>query len=69
MDHLSLVTLPKPLRKRRPLLVRLLALFVRWHSRAQGRRQLQQLDGRALADLGLNPADQYREGGKPFWRE
>ncbi|GAC1035573.1 hypothetical protein thsps117_03300 [Pseudomonas sp. No.117] len=69
MDHLSLVTLPKPLRKRHSLLVRLLALLVRWHLRARGRRQLQQLDGRALADLGLNQADQYREGSKPFWRE
>lgn len=44
-------------------------LLVRWRSRGQSRRQLQQLDSRALADLGLNLADQYREGGKPFWRE
>lgn len=47
----------------------LFALLLRWRSRALGRRQLQQLDGRALGDLGLNRADQYREGGKPFWRE
>ncbi|MDR6180527.1 uncharacterized protein YjiS (DUF1127 family) [Pseudomonas sp. SORGH_AS 211] len=46
----------------------LFALLVRWRVRAQGRRQLQQLDGRALGDLGLNLADQQREGGKPFWR-
>ncbi|WP_132832711.1 DUF1127 domain-containing protein [Pseudomonas sp. JUb52] len=45
------------------------ALLVRWRLRALGRRQLQQLDGRALGDLGLNLADQRREGGKPFWRE
>ncbi|MBA1180090.1 DUF1127 domain-containing protein [Pseudomonas psychrotolerans] len=47
----------------------LFALLVRWRLRALGRRQLQQLDGRALGDLGLNLADQQREGGKPFWRE
>ena len=69
MDHLSLSSLPTDLRKGRRVFARLLALLVRWHSRARGRRQLQQLDGRALADLGLNQADQYREGGKPFWRE
>ena len=48
---------------------RLLDLLVRWRLRALGRRQLQQLDSRALGDLGLNLADQRREGGKPFWRE
>lgn len=47
----------------------LFALLVRWRLSALGRRQLQQLDGRALDDLGLNLADQQREGGKPFWRE
>ena len=47
----------------------LLELLVHWRLRALGRRQLQQLDSRALGDLGLNLADQQREGGKPFWRE
>lgn len=47
----------------------LFELLVRWRSRALNRRQLQQLDGRALADLGLTLADQYQEGGKPCWRE
>lgn len=47
----------------------LFALLVRWRLRALGRRQLQQLDGRALGDLGLNLADQRREGDKPFWRK
>ncbi|KUM39455.1 DUF1127 domain-containing protein [Pseudomonas sp. EpS/L25] len=47
----------------------LLALLAAWQRRCATRRQLQRLDGRALADLGLNLADQYHEGGKPFWRE
>nr|WP_295514595.1 DUF1127 domain-containing protein [uncultured Pseudomonas sp.] len=48
---------------------RLLAVLAAWQRRYASRRQLQRLDGRALADLGLNLADQYHEGGKPFWRE
>lgn len=69
MDRLSLSTPPVGLRSRRLGLGRLLELFARWRHRMLSRRQLQQLDGRALADLGLNQADQYREGDKPFWRE
>ena len=46
----------------------LLRLFILWHQRAVTRRQLQQLDARALADLGLNQVDQYREGSKGFWQ-
>jgi uncharacterized protein YjiS (DUF1127 family) len=48
---------------------RLLQLFARWRRRSIGRRQLQRLDPRALGDLGLNLADQYREGSKSFWQE
>ncbi|MEH3021641.1 MAG: DUF1127 domain-containing protein [Pseudomonas oryzihabitans] len=48
---------------------RLLALLASWQRRCATRRQLQRLDERALADLGLNLADQCHEGGKPFWRE
>ncbi|KTT56074.1 hypothetical protein NS337_04835 [Pseudomonas oryzihabitans] len=69
MDRLSpdsaIASMISPRRRCRALF----ALLVRWRLRALGRRQLQQLDGRALGDLGLNLADQQREGGKPFWRE
>jgi uncharacterized protein YjiS (DUF1127 family) len=41
-----------------------------WHNleRARTRRLLAQLDGRALADLGLSHADRLNELDKPFWR-
>ena len=69
MDRLFSSTSPASIATRRCGLGRLLDLLARWRWRALGRRQLQQLDSRALGDLGLNLADQYREGGKPFWRE
>ncbi|MDR6234554.1 DUF1127 domain-containing protein [Pseudomonas oryzihabitans] len=69
MDRLSSSTPFTGLRTCRLGLARLLGLLARWRHRMVSRRQLQQLDSRALADLGLNQADQYREGDKPFWRE
>ncbi|MDR6228284.1 uncharacterized protein YjiS (DUF1127 family) [Pseudomonas sp. SORGH_AS199] len=69
MDSRSLLTSPTESSGFRCRFHPLLALLVRWHWRLVTRRQLQRLDARALADLGLNLADQYREGGKPFWRE
>lgn len=69
MDSRSLLTSPTESSGVRRRFHPLLALLVRWHRRLVTRRQLQRLDARALADLGLNLADQYREGGKPFWRE
>lgn len=69
MDRL-LPTLTSVRSRAYPLGVRpLIRLFILWYQRAVTRRRLQQLDARALADLGLNQVDQYREGGKPFWRE
>ena len=69
MDRLSPDRAIAPLISPRRGCRALFALLVRWRLRALGRRQLQQLDGRALGDLGLNLADQRREGDKPFWRE
>jgi len=69
MDSLPLVTPTTQTPSRRLRLRRLVALLALWRQRRASRRLLQQLDGRALADLGLNLADQYREGGKPFWRK
>lgn len=69
MDSLPLATSSARSPERRCGLRRLLAVLAGWQRRYASRRQLQRLDGRALADLGLNLADQYHEGGKPFWRE
>ncbi|KTT04768.1 hypothetical protein NS376_03370 [Pseudomonas oryzihabitans] len=69
MDRLSSSPSLVRLSTRRLGLGRLLGLLARWRHRMVSRRQLQQLDSQALADLGLNQADQSREGDKPFWRE
>lgn len=69
MDRLSPDSAIAPLISSRRGCRALFALLVRWRLRALGRRQLPQLDSRALGDLGLNLADQQREGGKRFWRE
>ncbi len=40
-----------------------------WGARWRQRRQLAELDVRALNDMGIDPADAWREGHMPFWRE
>ena len=40
-----------------------------WRERVRGRNELARLDARALADIGLNPADREFLVNKPFWRE
>jgi uncharacterized protein YjiS (DUF1127 family) len=45
-----------------------LAAFAEWRERIRGRRQLQKLDARLLADVGLNRVDAWREGRKNFWQ-
>ncbi len=39
-----------------------------WRRHNRTRRQLTMLDARALADLGLSPAQQCAEAGKWFWQ-
>jgi len=39
-----------------------------WRCGNRTRRQLTMLDARALADLGLSPAQQSAEAGKWFWQ-
>ncbi len=43
-------------------------LVSQWQERARGRRDLQRLDARLLADIGLSPYDAAHEAAKPFWR-
>jgi uncharacterized protein YjiS (DUF1127 family) len=40
-----------------------------WRERVRGRNELARLDQRALADIGLNPADRDFLVNKPFWRD
>jgi uncharacterized protein YjiS (DUF1127 family) len=40
-----------------------------WYDRSRERRALLALDDHLLRDIGLNRADVWREGRKPFWRE
>ena len=38
-----------------------------WQTRADQRHRLNQLDGRALADIGITRAEAKAEARKPFW--
>ena len=38
-----------------------------WMQRSQQRRQLRELDDRALRDIGLSRAEVNAEADKPFW--
>jgi len=42
--------------------------FSTWRRRAQDRRELANLDHRAIRDLGLSPSEIQFEANKPFWR-
>ena len=48
--------------------LRLFAAVAQWQRNARTRRQLAQLDSRALADVGIHPSERYQELEKPFWR-
>ena len=52
---------------RRPGL-HLLTTLEAWAERRRQRRALLQLSDHALKDIGLNRADAFEEGTKPFWR-
>lgn len=40
-----------------------------WMHRSRTRAALGELDAHLLDDAGITPAEAYREGAKPFWRE
>jgi len=44
-------------------------IFATWRQRSRERRELQNLDYRALRDLGLSQAMIQYEANKPFWRD
>ena len=39
-----------------------------WRDRARQRRELMELDGRLLKDIGVSRAEAEFEARKPFWR-
>lgn len=39
-----------------------------WQQRARERRELSALAPYLTKDAGVDPADAFREAGKPFWR-
>jgi uncharacterized protein YjiS (DUF1127 family) len=43
-------------------------IFATWRRRAQERRELSNLDHRAIRDIGLSPSEIQFEASKPFWR-
>ena len=43
------------------------ALFAEWRRRVQSRYELERLDERDLADMGLTRLDALNEMQKPFW--
>lgn len=45
------------------------ALLRAWYQRAHQRRQLAQLDDRALEDIGVSRAQAEAEAAKPFWQD
>ncbi|MDP1839390.1 MAG: DUF1127 domain-containing protein [Reyranella sp.] len=43
-------------------------ILATWRRRAKERRELANLDHRAIRDLGLSPSEIQFEANKPFWR-
>lgn len=43
-------------------------VVVRWRENSRSRAQLARFDDRMLRDIGVTPADVWRESLKPWWR-
>ena len=43
-------------------------ILATWRRRTQERRELANLDHRAIRDIGLSPSEIQFEANKPFWR-
>ena len=50
------------------LVIRTADLVMTWQGRQRSRKQLDALDSRLLADIGLDPKAAVIEAEKPFWR-
>ncbi|MFC5696049.1 DUF1127 domain-containing protein [Pseudomonas sp. GCM10022186] len=51
-----------------PWYLRLFATPAQWQRNIRTRRQLAQLDARALADVGISQSERHEELARPFWR-
>jgi len=61
--------LPSPLGRRLAGIHRALAARLRtWRARARARRELRELDGAILRDIGLSRTQANFDADKPFWR-
>lgn len=49
--------------------LRVAVAVAKWSERNRTRADLQRLDASGLRDIGLTPAQAWREGQKPFWRD
>lgn len=49
------------------LLQRVGRIIIRWDQLARQRRQLREMDGRMLQDIGISAADVERIAGRRFW--
>lgn len=71
MDRTLTASASAPLQTSRPRThwyLRLFAILALWQRNARTRRQLAQLDPRALADAGISPSERRQELERPFWR-
>lgn len=66
--HQSSSDVPSPWLQIRELGRKFMALMDTWQSRARQRRDLREMEPRALQDVGISRADAVAEAAKPFWR-
>jgi uncharacterized protein YjiS (DUF1127 family) len=67
MPDVSVAGFPAPA-KQRGLSARLVSALAHWRGRSRSRRLLAQLDEHMLRDIGIDPAQVWRETGKWFWQ-
>jgi uncharacterized protein YjiS (DUF1127 family) len=65
IDHSFIHIEPAPALRRR---FRPIAALIIWHRRHRTRRQLSELDGRQLDDVGIDPTARRAEITKWFWQ-
>lgn len=68
MNTLSIRSHVLPAIAWRPVTRQMLDVALGWHARARQRRQLGQLDDRALDDIGIARTAAQAEARKPFWQ-
>jgi len=67
MPDVSVAGFPAPA-ERRGLSARLARALAHWRGPSRSRRLLAEFDEHVLRDIGINPAQVWRETGKWFWQ-